>query len=1066
MIMSNVHRSLTILDEDGEGYDDYVATTIHTGNMFLVIAIVVSMCSLLALPLTVAIWRRCLRPRRREEPEQEWEIVSPTNEDVNDGRGFDVMVDTPFDSPIKTEDDDSHELDSPPSQETNESSGNAFLLAFHTLVRWRKRGGRAESVDRRREHVSRGVNREGRHSMFRATTNRERRATDDPSASFAGTVVQATGARKHPPTQPSPSRITKSNQSPTASHGKATSPTVQRAPRGSRRRRCSSVAPADVVPILRQPLRFFLALAKYDNETKRILRLAVPFTVTAIVKTTSELVKLGVLSYNLGTNSMIAYALVDMVVGISSALVGGWVEALSSLGSMAYGAENHPLVGQYLQLSCLFYVLCQIPFVVMWSFVMDDIMLLLGYDQDVANIAQKFAWTFVAVEVMRGINVAYYDFLELIEREAYANVINCMEEVFDLGFVTLLAMTTEATLPAIGLVMLLNSSVFLLVNVVITSCKGWTEPFEFGMIGQLALKNKPAVRQMVKTATPLAFGSLLAYAEWELLTVFAAMLGQAEASTWAILGFVWDVFEATTEAIGDASEVRVAYQLGKGRPDMAKLSAYKSIFIASIVTFSVTAVFLSLRDVLPTWLTDDRTLRYMLAELIPLVGLGNITMNMGMVCWALIGAQARYRLATSIAMACSLLVTLPLGAMFTVWLRFDLQGLTFAVVVGYTVTAMLLSTVLLLSDWETLSRNIQEEHGDASSSSSSSSSSSDSEELIPKDLSSQGEAIEANLDGPIPGEGGLDLDDAFLSSHLHTKIQARHGEDSDSDDDSSSSLSSCSLSSCSNKMNDANSLHSPKDRNAFSKASPFATGSPRCESQLEETNEAIVSTHHYEPQCRNDSMRNKEGLGSDNTCVNAWIMSQYGTTSSQASASGSTCGSERSKRSVRSYGEHAQGDGAACGSVDSKNSKHGKGNSTQQAGENIVCMNTSDSDFAIRMLKHNLYSEAGRSFSQASIASGLSVSSTESLGTSESIHDDGTHRFDNTRRISSSCSESGIYARSSKLDDSDHGSTKSYHDTPSSHDVSKTKTLYSSLYCQKVIVGRRARIGSVGSPRR
>ena len=44
----------------------------------------------------------------------------------------------------------------------------------------------------------------------------------------------------------------------------------------------------------------------------------------------------------------------------------------------------------------------------------------------------------------------------------------------------------------------------------------------------------------MKTALPLAVGSLLSYAEWEIMTVFAAILGPAEAATWAVMGFLWE----------------------------------------------------------------------------------------------------------------------------------------------------------------------------------------------------------------------------------------------------------------------------------------------------------------------------------------------------------------------------------------------------------------------------------------------------------------------------------------------------------------------------------------------
>ena len=154
------------------------------------------------------------------------------------------------------------------------------------------------------------------------------------------------------------------------------------------------------------------------------------------------------------------------------------------------------------------------------------------------------------------------------------------------------------------------------------------------------------------------------------------------------------------------------------------------MLLATILAIIVTACFLSMSSVLPSWLTSDPTIQAMLSELFPLVALGNITMNVGMVCWALIGAQGRYRLATSVATACSLLITIPIGAITTMHLRINLQGLTFSVVVGYTITAMLLSTFLFMSDWEKLSNQVRErvaadgDYDDDSSSSSSSSSSS------------------------------------------------------------------------------------------------------------------------------------------------------------------------------------------------------------------------------------------------------------------------------------------------------------------------------------------------------
>jgi uncharacterized membrane protein YciS (DUF1049 family) len=142
---------------------------------------------------------------------------------------------------------------------------------------------------------------------------------------------------------------------------------------------------------------------------------------------------------------------------------------------------------------------------------------------------------------------------------------------------------------------------------------------------------------------------------------------------------------------------------------MAKIAGYKSMFVAFILSIVVSIIFICLTNVLPPLLTHDETIQDLLVEMFPLVALGNVTMSMGMVCWAVVGAQGRYRLSTSIAIACSFVVTVPIGAVLTIWMRIDLQGLTFAVVTGYSVTALLLTVCIQLSDWVMLSNKIQEQ---------------------------------------------------------------------------------------------------------------------------------------------------------------------------------------------------------------------------------------------------------------------------------------------------------------------------------------------------------------------
>jgi len=189
-----------------------------------------------------------------------------------------------------------------------------------------------------------------------------------------------------------------------------------------------------------------------------------------------------------------------------------------------------------------------------------------------------------------------------------------------------------------------------------------------------------------------------------------SFLGPAEVTAWSILGTLWDILEEITESMADASEVRVGLLLGQGQPRQAKKSAYKSIFIAFTFALFSTSVLFILGTDIPTWMTTDPTLQNLVAELIPLFGIGNIALTMGTMAWTIVGAQGRYRLATAIGCAGSWLVTIPLAAIFSIAFRINLQGQTAAVVIGYMVSGMVTNAILLRSDWSKLSRKVIEDN--------------------------------------------------------------------------------------------------------------------------------------------------------------------------------------------------------------------------------------------------------------------------------------------------------------------------------------------------------------------
>jgi multidrug resistance protein, MATE family len=450
------------------------------------------------------------------------------------------------------------------------------------------------------------------------------------------------------------------------------------------------------------------------KETLKIVKLAAPFTVSALTSSTFSNICLMLVSKHIGTKSVAAYALVQVLVGLTDGMLLGPISACTTLCSQAVGAGNSFLPGQYIQLAITFYLIGNIPVIIFWSFYMYEMILYLEWgDTETALYGQQFVRIYIWSYVLGGISNGIWQLLEVAGHSFEGTVVSIIWGATNAVVIAAIVTTRESNLTVVGLVFIGTSVLYITLTIAIATLCGWFTPFWRGLFGGLALRNTNAVKVMLKQAVPLCWGSLVSNAEWAILTIFASHMGPAEVAAWAILGSIWDIFYSVTAGIGDAAEIRVAYHLGNNHPTMARLCAYKSLMIGVVVASLVSIVFFSLQSQIPKWFTTDKTLQAMLAEMVPFVGLANLTMTFGMQCWSILGAQGKYKLATWISFISSWGVSMPLAAIFVYAFQLDLQGLTSAVVCGYLTTGASLSYVLLSTDWQKVSRKIREQHSSA-----------------------------------------------------------------------------------------------------------------------------------------------------------------------------------------------------------------------------------------------------------------------------------------------------------------------------------------------------------------
>lgn len=167
------------------------------------------------------------------------------------------------------------------------------------------------------------------------------------------------------------------------------------------------------------------------------------------------------LSHYIGTDEVVAYCMVYLMVGVTSSFMGSWVDAISSLGSMAYGAKNYDLLAQYLKVSCLAYTVCEIPCTIIWYCIMDKVLLLMQFNDTIAALEGVCLGGHVYQHCIL-LECWYLEFLEVIGHATYSSAMYIIFCFIEAGLIIPFALLIDRiSLVEFGLVMLLHHHYYL-----------------------------------------------------------------------------------------------------------------------------------------------------------------------------------------------------------------------------------------------------------------------------------------------------------------------------------------------------------------------------------------------------------------------------------------------------------------------------------------------------------------------------------------------------------------------------------------------------------------------------
>jgi hypothetical protein len=112
--------------------------------------------------------------------------------------------------------------------------------------------------------------------------------------------------------------------------------------------------------------------------------------------------------------------------------------------------------------------------VFVWHVAIGKIMLLMGFNKLAAALVEEYILVQVAIYMMKGMNKSLHAFLQVIEREKFANFIYVISTIVRVGLVMLFVFKLEASLVTLGLVMLANHALLFCLFVIIIMVMGWS----------------------------------------------------------------------------------------------------------------------------------------------------------------------------------------------------------------------------------------------------------------------------------------------------------------------------------------------------------------------------------------------------------------------------------------------------------------------------------------------------------------------------------------------------------------------------------------------------------------
>ena len=442
-----------------------------------------------------------------------------------------------------------------------------------------------------------------------------------------------------------------------------------------------------------------LAVLRFDKESKKIAKIAVPTTIETMIGTTLSAVELALISKYLGSNVLVVYGIVDLAMSLTEIIGAGIGGAEEVMVAHSIGSGDYYRAGSIVQLSVCLYMLLAIPVYSFWIYFIHDFALYFELGDDVAELAKTYIPIMSLYHFVRDGFADTLGGLMRIDGKAWQmSMIDTAFSALHIIAIGVGVVRLNFGLVEVAWLEVASSLVYGMFMYSFCACMGWLKPFWKGLFDMKGIQNGTLAKKLVSTAIPLCLSEFLASGEWHILTLYAAYIGDVAA--WTVAGAIWDFFEQSPEGIGTAAIIRIGYHLVQANPRKAKISAYKSLLACLGWSAILTTIFLCQSNSIIALFTDDDYIAISIQGAVALIGAGNCVMCIGNLAWTILSAQSRPKIPALVYGGVGVAgICIPLASIFTFKLSFDITGLVAAIVISYATVSAILLVIIFTSNW-------------------------------------------------------------------------------------------------------------------------------------------------------------------------------------------------------------------------------------------------------------------------------------------------------------------------------------------------------------------------------